>query len=422
VTIKAGTTARVQLVVERQGGEISGRVVDQGGKPVTDAFIDAVRGHEGAAAPSSGPMAMPSMGPWSNAPVLTDPEGEFVIGNLSQGVYTVRAHRRGGGSGSVEQVKVGATVTITIQQTGSIAGTLSAPGGGPPDQFTIRLVNHAAPFFRHESFLFTGGAFSISDLPEGKYELSVEAAEGTASAEITLASGEQRTGVALMLSGRAAVKGQVVSLEDGAPMVGVSLQAIPRSGMGGPGPMMESNVTDNTGHFELTQVPAGAVMLMAMPADPMTSERDPAAVPVDVLPGAVTDVGRILVAKRRLKMGDMPGDLGFSLKQPTSPADMFTRSLEVSEVRPDGPAAAAGLRVGDMIVSVDGYDVSGKMGYLFGTLSTVREGTRVTFGVARGASIAIVAAKMSVDPNMPHPGAPYPGAPPPEAPPPPPPP
>ena len=425
VTVKAGTTARVQLVVERQGGEISGRVLDEVGKPVTDAFIEAVREIEGAGGPGSGPMGRPPigrMGGWSDTSVLTDPEGEFVVKNLSRGTYSVHAYRRGGGSGSVEHVKLGDAVTITIQRTGSIAGTVSASQGAPPEQFTIRLMNPAAAFFRHESFMFTDGVWTIRDLPEGKYEIAVDAAEGTASTEVTLAPGEQRTGVALALAGRVTVKGQVVSLEDGAPMVGVSIRVFPRKSMAGPSPMMDNHVTDPAGRFEVPQVPAGPAMLMAMPADPMLTEHDPASIPVDVEPGAVADVGRILMAKRRVKMGEMPGDLGFSLKDFMGPPDGLPpdpgapRPLEVGAVRADGPAAAAGLRVGDVIVAVDGYDVTGKMGYLYGSLTNVREGTRVTLGVARGASVAIVAAKMHASPDMPD--MPFPGAPPPSPPPP----
>ncbi|MCC6552756.1 MAG: carboxypeptidase regulatory-like domain-containing protein [Polyangiaceae bacterium] len=406
VTVKAGTTARVQIVVERRGGEISGRVVDDGGNPVADGFIDAVLEQGAAGAPGGGPMLRRPMGAWSSTPVLTDPEGEFVVGDLSQGAYTVHAYRRGGGSGLVEHVKVGAAVTITIQRTASISGTLSAPGGAPPEHFRIRLANPAAALFREESFLFTGGAWAIRDVPEGKYEISADAPEGTATAEITLAAGEQRGDVALRLSARVAVTGQVVSLEDGAPLAGVRVLAFPRRGMAPPTPSMEDHVTDPAGHFEISRVPAGLLMVVAAPADPRDSDRDPAQMQLDVQPGAVTDLGRIPMAKRRLKPGELPGDLGFSLKDSMPYAAPGARSLEVGAVRPDGPAAAAALQAGDLIVSVDGYDVTGKMGYLYGTLTMVPEGTRVTLGVARGASVPIVAAKMPAAPDTPPPGMP----------------
>jgi len=400
VTVKAGAGARVSLVVERQNGEIHGRVVDESGAPVADAFVDAHREPEGADAPGAPPRPpLPPGGMWSNTPVLADPDGEFVVGNLSQGTYSVQAYRRGGGSAVVEHVKVGATVTITIQQTGAVSGTVSGPGGAPPDQFTIRIMGGEAPFFRHEIFAFTDGAWTMSDLPAGKYEIAADAPEGTATAEVTLAQGEQRSGVALALAGRIAIQGQVVSLQDGAPMAGVTVRAFPRVGGMGPTPMQEHNVADAAGRFRVERVPAGPLMVMLMPVDPMRSEHDPAMVPVEVQPGGVTDVGRLFMAKRRVKPGEIPGDLGFMIEPPLSPMDMSTKPHKVAQVRPDGPAVAAGLQVGDVIVSVDGHDVTGKMGYLYGPLIQVPEGTRVTLGLARGASVAIVAAAMALPPG-----------------------
>ncbi|UQA57716.1 carboxypeptidase regulatory-like domain-containing protein [Polyangium aurulentum] len=396
VSVKAGTPARVAIVVERQGGEIHGRVVDESGKPVTDAFIDATREAEGAGMRGAAPT--PPWGGGYNSTVLTDTEGEFVVGNLGRGTYTVHAYRKGGGSAFVEHAKVGDTVTLTIQRTAAIAGTVSVPGGAPPDQFTIRLVNQGAAFFRSESFVFTNGAFSISDVPEGKYQISAEAPQGTASVELTLAKGERRSDVAIALAARTSVRGQVVSLEDGAPMAGVNVMAHSRTGMGAG--MHRQVVTDGAGQFELQEVPSGPIMVMCMPADPMGTGYDVAAIPIAVQAGAPLDLGRIPMPKRRMKPGDVPGDLGFSLKEPSPWADLAVRSFEVTAVRPEGPAAAADLRVGDVIVSVDGHDVTGKMSYLYGSLTNLPEGTKVTLGVARGAAVTLVAAKAAL-PSMP---------------------
>lgn len=402
VIVKEGATARVQLIVERRGGEIYGRVVDESGGPVTDAFIDADRELEAAGAPSRPPR--PPWGRGSSTPVLTDPEGQFVLGDLSRGAYTVHAYRKGGGSAFCEHVKVGDIVTLTIQRTGTISGTLSAPEGAPPDQFTIRVINHASAFFRNESFLFTSGAWTISDVPEGKYNVAVDAPEGTATAEIALAQGEHRSDVVLTLASRVAVKGQVVSLHDGAPIAGVSVRAFSRGAMVPAAPAQEHSVTDQAGHFEIAHVPAGPIMIVAMPADPRTAEHDMAMVPAEVQAGTVSDVGRILMAKRRMKRGELPGDLGFTLKEFLPQADLVAPTYEVAVVRPEGPAAAAGLRVGDVIVSIDGYDVTGKMSYLYGPLANVPEGTRVTLGLAREGSVAVVAAKMPAPPGPGSPG------------------
>jgi S1-C subfamily serine protease len=63
----------------------------------------------------------------------------------------------------------------------------------------------------------------------------------------------------------------------------------------------------------------------------------------------------------------------------------------VAVVRPGGPAAAAGLEVGDTFTSIDGQDVTGMNDYLFWTLGRVPEGTTVSLGLARGEKLAVTA-------------------------------
>ncbi|WP_437968777.1 carboxypeptidase regulatory-like domain-containing protein [Sorangium sp. So ce260] len=401
--VEMGKSTRVALVVERRNGEIHGRVVDEIGEPVTDAFVHAERELEGAVPQGgAGNLSKARWGAFSRSPVLTDPEGKFVVESLAQAAYTVHAYRKGGGETFAEHVHPGDTVTLTLKPAGAISGTLSVPSGKVPEQFTVRALDRASMLFRTETFAFTGGAFTISDLPEGKYEISTEAQEGTGSVEVALAPGEQRSGVVLALAPRASLKGQVVSLEGGAPIAGVRLNAFPTKAMTAPGPqfVQEANATDDAGRFQMDQVPSGPIVLVCAPSDPMGSPYGAAVVPVDAQPGAVTDVGRVVMAKRRVGPGDPPGDLGFSIKE-AGIADLAARPIEVLDVRPGGPAAQAGLRGGDVIVSVDGHDVRGKMAYLYRPLSTVPAGTQVTLGLSRGASVSITAGKTQMPEGAP---------------------
>ena len=56
-------------------------------------------------------------------------------------------------------------------------------------------------------------------------------------------------------------------------------------------------------------------------------------------------------------------------------------------------AAAAGLQIGDQIISVDGQDVTGANSYLYRGLTDVLEGTTVTLGLVTGKSLAVTAGK-----------------------------
>ncbi|XXT21197.1 carboxypeptidase regulatory-like domain-containing protein [Sorangium sp. So ce429] len=407
--VEAGKSARVTLVVARRNGEIHGRVVDEIGEPVTDAFVHAEREAEGSGPPGTSNAGRARWGGLSRSAVLTDPEGRFALGSLRQGTYTVHAYRNGGGEAFVEHVSPGDSVTVTLKPAGAISGTLTVASGKVPEQFTVHAVDQASMLFRSESFAFTGGSFTIGDLPEGKYEISAATPEGTAAVEISLAPGEQRTGVALALVPLGSVKGQVVSLDDGAPVAGVRIDVVPRKGMAAPrhGGFRDANLSDASGRFEAKQTPSGPVVLVCGPSDPMSSPHDAAVLPVDAQPGAVTDVGRVFLPRRRIKPGDEPGDLGFAIKENGGPGfDLAAQTFEVSEVRPRGPAALAGLQVVDVIVSVDGHDVRGKMGYLYRPLTTVPAGTQVTLGLSRGASVSITAGKLQMPGIAPPAGGP----------------
>ncbi|AKT42697.1 carboxypeptidase regulatory-like domain-containing protein [Chondromyces crocatus] len=396
--VKGGETTRVRLVVEAQDGEIHGRVLNDDGEPVTDAFIHAER--ESAGAPS-GAAAAALLGRWSFTPVVTDPEGEFTLGNLSPGRYTLHAYRKGGGDASVEHIDVGQTVTLTIRKTASLSGTLTAQGGSPPAQFTISATLGGLPV-RTESFFQTGGAWSLDDLSEGAYDLRATADEGTAWTQVSLASGEERNGVRIVLAPRTTVKGRLVELDSGAPIAGVALSLHAN----GPGAMgmaaMEPQRSDASGHFEITKVEAGKAVMMAMPPPGPTPIHDAIWLPIEVQAGTVLDLGQVAMAKRRVMPMAAPGDLGYTLPIPDPGAMFSSPPLTVASVRPDGPAATAGLATGDVIATVDGHDVTGRRSYLYRSLTTVPEGTTVTLGLAGGGRIQVTAEKSGF--AMPGPG------------------
>jgi hypothetical protein len=389
VEVRAGETAHQDLVVESQAGVIRGRVVDGNGAAITDAFVDAQRESDSAAA-GEGEARRSMRWSWARSPVLTDTDGAFTIEKLSKGTYTVRAFRKGGGEALVEHVKTGATVTVTIRETGSIAGTVAIAGGGSPDRMTVSVADKKTGFRRREEFFRSGGAFAMRELPAGTYEVAVSAAEGTGTAEAVLADGQALRGVSITLGGRARVTGRLITADDGKPLAGYMIQVSPVGNQefvfsSGTPPMSGAD-----GTFEVPSAPTGRVQVMAFPLNMEDTEYAFARKVVTLEGGETTDLGDLKVQKLRQKVGEEPGDLGFELKQGMPEGDPEKDKLIVAIVRPDGPAAKVGVKVGDEIVSVDGQDVRGDP-FQYWQLAYVPPGTTLTIGLARGETVTITA-------------------------------
>jgi hypothetical protein len=153
-------------------------------------------------------------------------------------------------------------------------------------------------------------------------------------------------------------------------------------------------VSGADGRFTIAGAPAGRVYITVFPEDFVEgSDYDFALVAHTIPPRGPHDVGDVKLVRRRVPMRERGGDLGFELEQQAPTTDPEDVVLEVVLVRPEGPAAAAGLHVNDVIVSVDGHDVRAKNHYLFQGLTRVPVGTTVKLGLARDAEVAITAVK-----------------------------
>ena len=395
VEVAAGQTAHVHLVVESQRGVIHGLVTDPSGAPVTDAFVNAERESDSAAA-RAGAAGRALRWTWSRTPVLTNTDGAFTLESLSPGTYTVRAYRKGGGETEVEHVALGTRVTMIIRPTASLDGTVAGPGGAAPDRFTVTVTDEQAGFHRSEGFFMTGGAFAMHDLPAGRFKVHVEAPEGVGDSQAQLDSGQQLTGMRVTLSGRATVTGRIVALDSDKPLAGYYVRVSPLEGatrvMMGADLNNTKRITGADGRFECDNAPTGRVRILAFPMDWNSAPYGPVFRVATTDGGAHSDVGDLRAPPNRIKSDQRAGNLGFTLKDP--PADVNPAGIKwvVALVDPRGPAATSGLQVGDTIVSVDGHDVTGDDAYLYHSLTRVAPGTRVTLGLSRGASVSIAAA------------------------------
>ena len=108
---------------------------------------------------------------------------------------------------------------------------------------------------------------------------------------------------------------------------------------------------------------------------------------------AEVELPPIRMTRNLVERGDPPGNLGYTLRHAEPGADPLQRRQIVAVVRPGGPAAAAGLQVGDEIVTVEGQSVIGADAYLHNNLTIVPPGTVVRLGLARGVTVAVTAGK-----------------------------
>ncbi|MBA3546822.1 MAG: carboxypeptidase regulatory-like domain-containing protein [Nannocystis sp.] len=394
VSIREGGVETVKLVVAGAAEKIAGVVRDESGGPVADAFIEATLESDSATAASG---AAARDGRWASfygTPHLSDEDGRFTLEDLSPGKHTLRAHRKGGGEAILEHVASGSDVVLTIAGTGRMAGTVALRGAGAPEDFTISLEDEKTGFRRHDSFFRTGGAWTLPELPAGTYKLKVGAGGGSAEVEATMTAGQDTTGLRIELVPKVTVRGTLVDLE-GKPVPGLYVSVSDGGAAYGGGDEKKLNITDDAGRYEVTQAPAGKVIVYVYPQNWDGDDYEFTSMPVVIAASdAAVELPPIRVARKRVKKGDAAGDLGLGLKQVEPGADPLLFRCMVAMVRPGGPASAAGLVPGDEIVTVDGQAVSGANSYLYHALTRVVPGTVVTLGLARGASVQVTAGEL----------------------------
>lgn len=289
VSVAAPDHVTVKVTIQGRTGVIEGRVTDSADKPVTDAFIDFVL--------SAGGTGVPRYLGSNRVPVITDTDGHFMIDGLAEGEYNLRAYRKGGGEANADHVKVGTRdLGLKLGEGASISGTLTA-GGAPVERFMLSARELKTSFDRRELFFHAGGAFSLRDLPAGTYQVEAETPTGTVTAEVTLAEGEQKGGIALALTLRGEVDGRVVDLESGAPLAGMRLSVEGNSRVSLMTGDDRNNKSGADGRFHLEGVLAGHWTLTVSSSDPSF---EPLSVPIEVQDGGgVSDVGTLRVPHRQ---------------------------------------------------------------------------------------------------------------------------
>jgi protocatechuate 3,4-dioxygenase beta subunit len=385
--VKGVDQDNLTLTVEARDGVIRGQVLGADHKPAADAWVTAT-------AESTPLISMTTFGTkdkagqdaasdrmkdyrslFSAPPVLTNADGKFTIDHLRRESYelvaeTARGNARGDKSG-VKATSGGESVTIELRTLGSLTGHVTN-GGAPVTTFEVDCSGPAGRVDRHVSA--PDGAYALDRLAPGSYACHAEADEGTTIGTVDVASGPATLDLAL--APWASVTGVVVGALTGRPVVGLKIMAGSMGTRGisamltGKGP-----TTDATGRFVVDHLGAGKGSLAIMPATSLfekLASRD-----YEVTAGQHLDLGVIKVVAPR---DGEAGTLGMT-------TNVDGDALVVATVVPGGPAAAAGVQVGDKIVTIDGVAIAGVGADMVKTLLSsgqVATGQAFRFGLDRG--------------------------------------
>lgn len=389
-TVAANQVATVKLVVEAPTGAIKGTVVDSAGAPVSDAFVVAAR--ESDAAGANGSSIEATRWSWDQRPVLTGTDGTFTVTKLARGNYTIRAHRKGGGEAVAEHVAVGSTTKLQIKATGTISG-FAKRDGGAPEELTLAISDPKTGFSRDEKYFRTGGAFTVRDLPAGTFTIKASAEGGEKQVTVTLGEGEQKSGVLIELEPLVVLVGRVVDRVTKAPIPAIRMIASIGKDGGFSFGMNEDeeqlNITGTDGAFTIKRAPRGEITLRGFAKDWQDSEYGFIQATRTVTGTGTIDVGEISVLKKRLKKGETGGDLGLNFKEQPRGTPIDQRVYEVSFIDPKGPAVQSGIKVGDVIISVDGVDITGANAMDAWVLLNALPGTKLELGLKRGVTVSI---------------------------------
>ncbi len=320
----------VVIRVKRRRFAIAGRVVTTKNEPLPDVIVRAMR--------------TPGV---PDASARTDETGAFALGELGDGAYQLQAVSPHSEQ-LVENVASGANnVVIHMPEPGTIDGVLEG-FTERPEVFAMRMSG-AGPTMAHATV--SGDHFTIRGVAPGSYTVRALSASGFDTEQVVVP--ERGTAqVTLHRQGLGKIAGTVVDTS-GKPVEGARCFAD-----GG-----QNGRADARGVFEIDGVPAGDGTVMCDMRQIRGSER------VTVVEGKTADV---VVHVAPLVFGHA----GFE------EAAQPDRSVLVSAIEPGGPAARAGLAVGDRIVEVEGIPID--RGFALAIIEHQPPGARVELVIKRG--------------------------------------
>ncbi len=261
---------RVALALAH-GAAVSGRVVDEAGKPVAGARVVPTRATE----------PFPVVDPRRDG-VATKPDGSFELPILSAGTWRLTATRASYAPATSAPLVLDGThpklgVALVLTAGATLAGKVVDSSGAPIASATVRVVVHGNVFWRARRQALTArdGTFSIAGLPHRAIDVVAEHPSGSSQIVAVDLAAAAPPPVTLTLDVGGTIAGTVVD-RSGTPVgdAQVTAEAEPT---GKPGDLStwvvrgpQATVTDQGGGFALAGLPDGSYRVYA--SRPGTSE------------------------------------------------------------------------------------------------------------------------------------------------------
>ncbi|PTL82955.1 carboxypeptidase regulatory-like domain-containing protein [Vitiosangium sp. GDMCC 1.1324] len=323
VTVETGTTVTMDLTLMDERG-LRGLVLEPSGAPSPYAVVVATQGGDfpfsvTQEANDEGHFSFP---PHARPTTLT--LQAYNAGRLSEPAHVT--------DGSTEQ-------KLQLRPAATLRGRVVARSGAAPSAFTLRLLNAdgSAPAWASDTpRTFPGDEFLLTDAPAQPLKVSVRTHDGrTGEASVTLSPGQRADVEVPLTGGTASISGRAVWSGSGAPVPGVGIYLDHPPGSGA------DAHTGPDGRFRLEDVTPGAHTVRLLTPDGKAETRT-----VTVATSEAVDLGDVELTTRKADKGTVGA--GFSEDR----GWVFFAWLT-----PEGPAARAGVHVGDRLLSVDGQGV-----------------------------------------------------------------